>query len=107
VRRMRKTVRSWKALVLLAAFTVTAATGTFAGEPGTSSSRAGNPEWPPGDKLMLSLQVARAMKDGRGIARYKSLARQRRLRERRTFGGKAAPPLARRTATDRYPPWGR
>ena len=105
--RMGKSVRSWKILVLLATFTVTAVTGDCAGEHGPSNPCAGNPEWPPGDKLMLSLRVARAMKDVRAIARYKSLVRQRRLTERRPFGGDTAPPFARRTATGRHPPWGR
>jgi hypothetical protein len=88
-------VRSWIILVLLAAFTVTAVADGFSGEPEPSNFRVGNPEWPPGEKLMLSLRIARAKKDGRGIARYKSLARQRRFVERRPIRGKTAPPLAR------------
>jgi len=105
---MGEPLRPWKILVLLAALTATAAAGACAGERGTPGPCAGDPEWPRGDKLMLSLRVARAMKDGRGIARYKSLVRQRRVRERRPTGGKtAAAPLHRRAATGRYPPSGR
>jgi hypothetical protein len=103
---MGKPVRSWKILVLLAVITVTA-TEASAGKTGISGSCFVNPEWRPGDKLLLSLQIARARKDGRGIARYKSLVRQRRLIERRPPGGRTAPPLPRRIATGRYPPAGR
>lgn len=101
------TSRTWKILVLLAAFTATAAAGACAGERGTPGSRVGDTEWPRGDKLLLSLRVARAMKDGRGIARYKSLARQRRVRERRPSCGETAPLLPRHDATGRRPPAGR
>lgn len=101
---MGKTVGSWKILVLLALFPVTAVTEACAGEPGTSSSCIRNPEWPLGDKLALSLRVARANKDGKAIARYKSLVRQRKLDARRPFGGKAAPTLPRWISTGRYPP---
>ena len=100
-------MRTWKILVLLAVFTATTAAGACAGERGTPGPRVGDPEWPRGDKLLLSLRVARAMKDGRGIARYKSLARQRRVRERRPTDGKTATPLPRRAATGRRPPAGR
>jgi hypothetical protein len=104
---MGRIARLWKTVVVLAALTATVATGPWAGEPLAGSPFAGRPERAPGDKLMLSLQVARARKDGRGIARYKSLVRQRRLLERRPSAGKSAPPLARGTATGLRPPWGR
>jgi hypothetical protein len=107
VRPVRKTLRSPKILVLLAAFLLTAVPGASDGSPGASGACVGRPETPPGDKLMLSLQIARARKDGKGIARYKSLARQRRLLERRPPGGRTAPPLPRRGSTGRYPPSGR
>jgi hypothetical protein len=104
---MGKTVVSWKTLVLVAAFALTAVTGACAGEPGASGSCVGNPEWPPADKIMLSLQVARARNDWKGVARYKSLARQRRFMERRPFGGQTPSPPPRRNATGRCPPCGR
>jgi hypothetical protein len=103
---MGEAARSRKILVLLVALTVTA-TEACAGSPGTSSSWFASTEWRPGDKLMLSLQIARARKDVRKIARYKSLARQRRLVERRPPGGRTAPSHPRRVATGRYPPAGR
>ena len=100
--------RSWIILaLLLAAFPVTAITDARSGEPGPPGIRVGNPEWPTGEKLKLSLRIARAKKDGRAIARYKSLARQRRLVTRRPSGGKTGPPPSGNLVTGRYPPWGR
>jgi hypothetical protein len=104
---MGRIARSWKTVVVVAALTATVATGSCPGEPLAGSPCAGRPERAPGDQLMLSLQVARARKDGRGIARYKSLVRQQKLLERRPPAGKSAPPLARGTATGLRPPWGR
>lgn len=99
--------RTWIVLVMLAAFPVTTIQDARSGEPGPPVFRVGYPEWPPGEKLMLSLRIARAKKDGKGIARYKSLARQRRLFVRRPFDGKIGPPPAGEIVTGRYPPWGR
>jgi len=100
-------VRSWIILVLLALSMGTAIPDARSGEPGPSSFRGGNPEWPPGEKLMLSLRIARAKKDGKRITRYKSLARQRKRIARRPPGGKDGPPPTGNVVTGRYPPGGR
>jgi hypothetical protein len=105
--RMGTVERTWIVLVLLAAFPVMAIQDARSGEPGPPVFRMGNLEWFPGEKLMLSIRIARAKKDGRGIARYKSLARQRKFIGRRPFDGKTGPPPTGEIVTGRYPPWGR
>jgi hypothetical protein len=104
---MGGTVRWWIILVLLPLSVGTAIPDARSGEPGPPSFRGGNPEWPPGEKLTLSLRIARAKKDGKRITRYKSLARQRKRIARRPPGGMAGPPPTGNVVTGRHPPGGR
>lgn len=104
---MALSVRRWRFLLLLALFAAPGGSGSLAGEteiPGVFSRRPGGT---PADPLLLSLRIARAMKDAKGIARYKSLARQRRLAERRTRGGASGRPPVGQTVTGPHPPAGR
>jgi hypothetical protein len=92
--------------VLMGALALAAVAASHAGE-GHPGPLAGYPDHRAGDRLMLSLQVARARKDHGGIARYKSLLRQRLWKVRRAPGGASAPPVAGRPATGRRPSSGR
>ena len=99
--------RSLKILALLAALTVTAFPGACAGDPGPSDSFARQPERAPGEPLLLSLRIARVNRDWKGVARWKSLARQRRLIARLPSGRREVPPRAGHVIAGRRPPWGR
>lgn len=98
--------RRWK-LLLLVLGTMTGVPETIAGETEIPRTVLRGPGQGQGDPLLLSLRIARAVKDGTGIARYKSLARQRRLKEKRAPGGKAERPRTVDIVTGRLPPAGR
>ena len=104
---MGKTAPYWKILALLAAITVTAVPGTFAGDPGPPGSSSRYPERPTGEPLLLSLRIARVNRDWKGVARWKSVARQRRLVARHPYGGTTRPAHGGHAVTGRHPPSGR
>jgi hypothetical protein len=101
---MRDTMRPWKTAALAAVILLMTVAGSRAGETSAGTLSFGNPDRFQGEKLLLSLRIARATRNERAIARYKCLLRQRRWKERHSH---AAPPVAGPSATGRCPPSGR
>jgi hypothetical protein len=100
-----RAARPWKTAFLAAVFAWMAVEGSHAGGKASGPACAGNPGWSRSDRLDLSLRIARARKDDRAIARYKSLLRQHRRKAPRSPGRAPAPPCEDRSATCRFPPW--
>jgi len=59
------------------------------------------------DKVRLSWRIAQAKKDEKKALFYMSVARQRRVKERRPFAERSAPKEGARFISGRLPPSGR
>jgi hypothetical protein len=103
---MRRAKRSPIVSVLMGILALAAVAVSHPGE-GYPMTREGDPVLRAGDRLRLSLQVARARMDHGGIARYKSLLRQRLWKARRPSWGTHAPAVAGRSVTGGSPSSGR
>jgi len=93
--------------LLSAMLSLLAVPGAFAAEPECVMLRVGFIDRPTTSQVLLSLHLARVKKDERKVSLYKSVARQRRAKERPTSGVRIPSRGNSRVTSGRFPSSGR